>query len=72
MNSIILSNILYHLDPANTSCQFNDCHDEYQFLADSIQDVNVENLQNAFRDWFDVDLTEETAKQIVVEFEREI
>ena len=72
MNSILLSAILYHLDPANTSCRENDCRDEYQFLADSIQDVNVENLQNAFRDWFDVDLTEETAKQIVVEFEREI
>ena len=67
MISDMISDILFNLDPMNTCCKENSAFDEYDRIAQQIEDLELttENVSEAFFNSFDVMLTEDLVKEII-------
>ena len=65
----IISEILFNLDPMNTCCKENHAYDEYDRIAYQIAnlDLTPENVRKVFFDSFNVIITEDLVKEIILQ-----
>lgn len=66
----MISEILFNLDPMNTCCKENGAYDEYDRIADQIAnltELTPENVSKIFFDSFNVLLTEDVVKEIILQ-----
>lgn len=76
MNELILSKVLFELDPARTCCKENDCFDEYDSIASKILStrINFSTFYNAidinFINYFDINLTPQMINNIIDEYNK--
>ena len=66
----MISDILFNLDPMNTCCKENSAFDEYDSIAQQIEDldldsINVSELSEVFFNSFNVMLKEDLVKEII-------
>lgn len=68
MDRKMISEILFDIDPMNTCCKENHAYDEYDRIADQIEnlpELTPENIRKIFFDSFNVRLTEDSVKEII-------
>lgn len=74
-STVILSDVLYTLDPASTCCKENECSDEYDIVASEILNDNgtlFDNIRLIFKSSFDIELSKDDTLNIITHFHRAV
>lgn len=67
----LLKQVLYEVDPANTSCKENECENEYDMVVDACYDNDltpfevIESVAEYISEYYLVDIPETTKEDIL-------